>query len=109
MAKYSNSFGQVTMAVTALGTAPASAGLYYLVGGSSAFQTKVSEVYLGSLVGGGIERAESLILDSIKKTVKKLALKDRSGAVAIISGSLGEEAVCLGAASLAAREIFLEI
>lgn len=47
MAKYSNSFGQVTMAVTALGTAPATAGLYYLVGGSSAFQTKVSEVYLG--------------------------------------------------------------
>ena len=47
MAKYSNSFGQVTMAVTALNTAPATAGLYYLVGGSSAFQTKVSEVYLG--------------------------------------------------------------
>ena len=47
MAKYSNSFGQVTMAVTALGTAPATAGLYYLVGGSAAFQTKVSEVYLG--------------------------------------------------------------
>ena len=47
MAKYSNSFGQVTMAVTALGTAPATAGLYYLVGGASAFQTKVSEVYLG--------------------------------------------------------------
>lgn len=47
MAKYSNSFGQVTMAVTALGTAPATAGLYYLVGGASAFQTKVSEVYMG--------------------------------------------------------------
>jgi len=48
MAKYSNSFGQVTMAVTNLGTAPATAGLYYLVGGvTSAFQTKVSEVYLG--------------------------------------------------------------
>ncbi len=61
------------------------------------------------VVGGGIEKAENLILDPIKKTVKKLALKDRSSTVIIIPGSLGEEAVSLGAASLAAREIFLEI
>ena len=61
------------------------------------------------MVGGGVERAERLILEPIKRTVKKLALKDRLSAVAIIPGSLGEEAVSFGAASLAAREIFLEI
>ena len=61
------------------------------------------------VVGGGIEKAENLILGPIKKTVKKLALKDRLSAASIIPGSLGEEAVSIGAASLAAREIFLEI
>ena len=60
------------------------------------------------VLGGGVEIAENLILEPIKKAVRKLVLKDRSGTVAIISGSLGEEAVSLGAASLAAREIFLE-
>lgn len=61
------------------------------------------------VVGGGIEKAENLILEPIKNTVKKLALKDRSNTVVIIPGSLGEEAVSLGAASLAAREIFLKV
>ena len=60
------------------------------------------------VVGGGVEKAQGLVLEPIKKTVKKLALKDRLSAVTIIPGSLGEEAVSLGAASLAAREIFLE-
>ena len=61
------------------------------------------------VIGGGIEKAGNLISEPIKKTVKKLSLKDLSNAVAIMPGILGEEAVSLGAASLAAREIFLKI
>ncbi|MDD5428370.1 MAG: ROK family transcriptional regulator [Candidatus Omnitrophica bacterium] len=60
------------------------------------------------VIGGGIEKAGSLILDPMKKTVKKLSLKDRSDNIQIIPGSLGDEAVSLGAAFLAAREIFLK-
>lgn len=60
------------------------------------------------VVGGGIDRAGELILDPIKKTVKKLSLKDRADKVNIMPGSLGDEAVSLGAAFLAAREIFLK-
>ncbi|MFA5144360.1 MAG: ROK family transcriptional regulator [Candidatus Omnitrophota bacterium] len=59
------------------------------------------------VVGGGVEKAGPLILDPIKKTVKKLSLKDHSTAVAIVPGILGNEAVSLGAAFLAAREMFL--
>ncbi|MFA6321393.1 MAG: ROK family protein [Candidatus Omnitrophota bacterium] len=60
------------------------------------------------LIGGGIEQAGELILGPIKKTVKKLSFKDRSGEINIMPGSLGDEAVSLGAAFLAAREIFLK-
>ena len=60
------------------------------------------------VIGGGIERAGNLILEPIKKTVKKLSLKDYSSTVVIMPGALGEEAVSLGAASLASREMFLK-
>jgi predicted NBD/HSP70 family sugar kinase len=61
------------------------------------------------VIGGGIENAGNLILEPIKKTVKKLALKDRSNKVIIMSSQLGTEAISVGAASLAAREIFLKV
>ncbi len=59
------------------------------------------------ILGGGIEKAGDLVLKPIKNIVKKLSFRDRSGAVVIMPGSLGEDAVSAGAASLAAREIFL--
>ncbi len=59
------------------------------------------------VIGGGIENSGELILEPITKTVKKLALKSLSRAVVIMPGSLGDKAISLGAASLAAREIFL--
>ncbi|MDD5136807.1 MAG: ROK family transcriptional regulator [Candidatus Omnitrophica bacterium] len=59
------------------------------------------------VIGGGVEIAGDLILGPIKKTVKKLSLKDHLAAMAIMPGILGEEAVSMGAAYLAAREMFL--
>ena len=40
--------------------------------------------------------------------IRKMSLKGYSDTVVLMPGVLGEEAVCLGAASLAAREIFLK-
>ena len=60
------------------------------------------------IIGGGVERAGRIILDPIKNTVKKLAFTEQADMVKIITSSLGEDAVTLGAASLAIREIFLE-
>jgi predicted NBD/HSP70 family sugar kinase len=60
------------------------------------------------VVGGGVEKAGELILDPIRKTVKKLAFSEQADIVKIITSALGEDAVSLGAASLAVREIFLK-
>jgi Transcriptional regulator/sugar kinase len=60
------------------------------------------------VVGGGMEKAGELILEPIRKTVKKLAFSQQAGIVKIITSALGEDAVSLGAASLAVREIFLK-
>jgi predicted NBD/HSP70 family sugar kinase/predicted transcriptional regulator len=60
------------------------------------------------VVGGGVEKAGELILEPIRKTVKKLAFLEQAGIARIITSALGEDAVSLGAASLAVREIFLK-
>jgi len=60
------------------------------------------------VVGGGIEKAGELILEPVRKTVKKLAFSGQASIVRIITSALGEDAVSLGAASLAIREIFLK-
>jgi len=60
------------------------------------------------IVGGGIEKAQDIILEPIRKTVKKLAFSQQADMVKIITSALGEDSVSMGAASLAIREIFLK-
>lgn len=60
------------------------------------------------VIGGGIEKAGDLILEPIRKTVKKLAFAEQANLVQIITSALGEDAVSLGAASLSLREIFIK-
>lgn len=60
------------------------------------------------VIGGGVEKAGELVLDPIRKTVRKLAFSEQASIVKIITSALGEDAVSLGAASLAIREIFLK-
>lgn len=60
------------------------------------------------LINGGIEASGELLMSPIKKAVKKFALKSRLEKISITPGILGDDAVSLGAASLAVREIFLK-
>ncbi len=60
------------------------------------------------VIGGGVENAGELILEPVRKTVKKLAFTQQANIAKIIASALGEDAVSLGAASLAIREIFLK-
>lgn len=60
------------------------------------------------VVGGGVEKAGDIILEPIKNTVRKLAFTEQANIVKIMTSALGEDAVSLGAASLAIREIFLK-
>jgi len=59
------------------------------------------------IIGGGMEQAGDLILEPIKRTVRRLAFEEPASMVRIIPSRLGENAVSLGAASLVIREIFI--
>jgi hypothetical protein len=54
-----------------------------------------------------MEQAGDLILEPVKRMVRGLAFEEPASMVRIIPSRLGENAVCLGAASLVIREIFI--
>lgn len=61
------------------------------------------------VIGGGMERAGELIFNSLKATVRKYAFEEPLGVVKIMPSLLGEDAVVLGAAALAAREVLMQV
>ena len=61
------------------------------------------------VIGGGIEKAGELILESIRKAVRKLAFEEPASRVRIIPSGLGEDAVSLGACCLVLREVFADL
>ncbi len=60
------------------------------------------------VMGGGIEKAGELVMGPIKREIKKFTVNRQSERVKVIPSALGENAVSMGAASLAIREIFLK-
>ncbi|MBU4375906.1 MAG: ROK family protein [Candidatus Omnitrophica bacterium] len=61
------------------------------------------------VIGGGIEKAGELIIEPIRRTVRKLAFEEPAAKVRIIPSALRDEAVALGAASLVLREVFTQV
>lgn len=61
------------------------------------------------VIGGGIERAGSIILDEIKKTVRERAFEEASNILRIVPTQLGEDSVALGGVSLVIQEIFTHV
>lgn len=60
------------------------------------------------VIGGGVEKAGDIFMDSVKQMVKKFAFDEPASIVKIIPSMLEENSVVLGAAALAAREVFIE-
>lgn len=60
------------------------------------------------VIGGGPEKARDLMFPFINKMVKRLSLKKYADNVKIVACSLGDEGLCMGAAALAVREVFLK-
>ncbi|MDP8216262.1 MAG: ROK family transcriptional regulator [Candidatus Kaelpia imicola] len=58
------------------------------------------------VIGGGIERAGSVLLDAIKKVVREKTFEEIGGQVRIVPTQLGENSVALGAVSLVIQHIF---
>ena len=60
------------------------------------------------VIGGGVEKAGDIFMDAVKSTVKKFSFEEPADIVKIIPSMLEDNAVVLGAAALAAREVFIE-
>ena len=60
------------------------------------------------VIGGGLEEAGALLMDAVKKTISGWAFPEMANACKIIPSRLGENAVALGAASLAIRDAFVQ-
>lgn len=60
------------------------------------------------VIGGGVEDCGSVLLDSVKATVKEWALEEAANQVKIIPSAFGENAVALGVVGIVAREVFAQ-
>jgi len=58
------------------------------------------------IIGGGPEKAGALLLDPVRRIVKKLILGRSAETVRILPSQLGRDSVCIGAAGLIIQEIF---
>lgn len=60
------------------------------------------------VVGGGIERAGSLLLEPVWRCVKRYAYEEPASLADVLPAQLGENAVALGAACWVVREVFIQ-
>ena len=60
------------------------------------------------IIGGGIEKAGSLLLEPVWRSVKKYAYEEPASLVDVLPAQLGENAVALGAACWVIREVFIQ-
>jgi predicted NBD/HSP70 family sugar kinase len=58
------------------------------------------------IIGGGLEEAPHIFLETIKKSIDSWAFEEAARSVRIIYSELGEDACALGAASLIIQKIF---
>jgi len=60
------------------------------------------------VIGGGIEKAGSLLLEPVWRAVKRYAYEEPASLVDVLPAKLGENAVALGAACWVIREVFIQ-
>lgn len=60
------------------------------------------------VIGGGFEKAGSLLLEPVWRSVKKYAYEEPASLVDILPAQLGDNAVALGAAGWVIREVFTQ-
>ena len=60
------------------------------------------------VIGGGVEKAGSLLLEPVWRSVKKYAYEEPASLVDVLPAQLGENAVALGAACWVIREVFIQ-
>ena len=61
------------------------------------------------IIGGGMEKAGTFLLATIKETVRKWSFNHSLKKVKIVSARIGEEVVAVGAANLVLRQMFASV
>lgn len=61
------------------------------------------------VIGGGMEKAGDMLMDAVKLSVRKYAFEEPATAAKIVPSFLGDDAIVLGTAALAAREVFIQL
>jgi predicted NBD/HSP70 family sugar kinase len=61
------------------------------------------------VLGGGVERGGEIVLNAVRRVVKRLVMEETSSIVKIILSRLGEDAVAYGAVCLVTQELFAEV
>ena len=60
------------------------------------------------VIGGGIEKAGSMLLEPVWRSVKKYAFEEPASLVDVLPAQLGENGIALGAACWLVREVFIQ-
>jgi glucokinase len=60
------------------------------------------------VIGGGLERAGDIFMNEVKAGIKRFAFEEPASIVKVAPSMIGDNAVVLGAAALAAREVFIQ-
>ncbi len=60
------------------------------------------------IIGGGMEKAGDMFMEPLKNAVKKFAFEEPVNIVKIVPCLLGDNSTVIGAAALAAREVFIQ-
>lgn len=61
------------------------------------------------VIGGGIEAAGPVLIESVKKMIRLCAFEEMANAVKVVPARLGSNCVSLGAASLVIRDVFASV
>jgi predicted NBD/HSP70 family sugar kinase len=61
------------------------------------------------IVGGGIEIAGTIFMDSLRETIKQSSVQEATEKIRVIPSALGENGVALGAAALVAQNYFISV
>lgn len=61
------------------------------------------------IIGGGLEEAGEIFLNTVRSAVNAWAFEEMASNVRIVYSTLGENSVCLGAASLVMRQVFSQV
>ncbi len=61
------------------------------------------------VIGGGIEIAKHLILDTIRETVKEWAFEEATQSLKIVPSRLGDSAMAIGSACMMLRDVYMGV